>query len=588
MRKRTAIAVLCLYAAIVAWLTWPLASNLTTHLPKTEEVCYVDELLLSWALAHQSRALTSDPRQLPHGNIYHPTRYSLFYGEAAFGALPYFLPTFLLTRNPALALNLTFLGSVTLTAWVLHLVVLHVTGSALAGFLAAWTLLMTRWILWTWCPCAPNYAVLQYFPLIIALALRPARRFVSALWTLPLLVLQALTTVYVAVACFVPLGLIATARLLRKRTRQAGLRLLAVMGLAALFVLPAYAGYLAVRAENPLFSQQTAWFFAAHSMLVLPWGPLSRFVPTAVPIGALALLAAGGVSFALGPRRCERTRRAWKHAAFWSFVGAVMTITPTVIWHDKPVTLPHAVIDEWLPVYDVVRAPQRLGVAALMGLSMLAGLAFAECARRLRALGRTRVPLPLATAGLALLAAGAMYAEYAFAIGAAPTLVGTSRTLFELAPGTARAWSLPVEPLPTAYPLLRTIAGDSPLERILKLHRGPLLELPVPGPLGTAPHARAVYRSIFHGRPLLNGYSGYWPVGFRERMKLARRLPDGAALSELRRETGVQTLLVHANEMRRAQRKTWLALAESGGNEDIALLARDGDDLVFRVGVEPD
>jgi hypothetical protein len=91
-----------------------------------------------------------------------------------------------------------------------------------------------------------------------------------------------------------------------------------------------------------------------------------------------------------------------------------------------------------------------------------------------------------------------------------------------------------------------------------------------------------MYRSIFHWRPLLNGYSGYWPAGFRERMELATRLPDAAALEALRRETGLTTLLVHAGDVGPERRATWLALAERG-IPTLRLVARDGDDLLFAV-----
>ena len=61
--------------------------------------------------------------------MYYPTRYALFYGSTAFGALPYFAPTYLISGNPVLALNLVLLSCVALTAWTLHIVVARWTGS---------------------------------------------------------------------------------------------------------------------------------------------------------------------------------------------------------------------------------------------------------------------------------------------------------------------------------------------------------------------------------------------------------------------------------------------------------------------------
>jgi hypothetical protein len=123
-------------------------------------------------------------------------------------------------------------------------------------------------------------------------------------------------------------------------------------------------------------------------------------------------------------------------------------------------------------------------------------------------------------------------------------------------------------------------------------------------------HARAMYRSIFHGRRLVNGYNSYFPAGFRERMALAKRLPDPEALAALRRETGLDWILVHVADIGRyerelceivhrarraercgerigaSERAAWLALAESGGRDDLRLIARDGDDQLFAVGGE--
>jgi hypothetical protein len=91
-----------------------------------------------------------------------------------------------------------------------------------------------------------------------------------------------------------------------------------------------------------------------------------------------------------------------------------------------------------------------------------------------------------------------------------------------------------------------------------------------------------MYRSIYHWRPLLNGYDSYWPVGFPERMTLANQLPASEALGELRRETGLRTILVHTAEMSAEQRAAWLGVAQ-GGLPGLQLAGREGDDLLFEV-----
>src|SRR5439155_1299480 len=110
-RLAAAIVPLALYCVAVVWLTWPLAAHLRTHLPSTEVACSFDTLLIAWVLAWQTHALATAPLHFAQANIYHPARHALFYCEAGVGALPYFAPAFLLTGSPALALNVTLLGS---------------------------------------------------------------------------------------------------------------------------------------------------------------------------------------------------------------------------------------------------------------------------------------------------------------------------------------------------------------------------------------------------------------------------------------------------------------------------------------------
>jgi hypothetical protein len=84
-----AAAALALYAVLVVWLTWPLASRATSDLPDTVGTCRFDTPLIGWILAHETHALATAPADLPHGNQYHVSApNALFYGLTAFGALP--------------------------------------------------------------------------------------------------------------------------------------------------------------------------------------------------------------------------------------------------------------------------------------------------------------------------------------------------------------------------------------------------------------------------------------------------------------------------------------------------------------------
>lgn len=163
--------------------------------------------------------------------------------------------------------------------------------------------------------------------------------------------------------------------------------------------------------------------------------------------------------------------------------------------------------------------------------------------------------------------------------------------------------------MPPHYLLQAVPDPASPLMRLLAAPGGPLLELPI-NHLNR--HTRAMYAAVYHRRPVLNGYNGYWPADFPRRMALACRLPDPAALAELRRETGLATILVHLRSWpyldffeqpppygcappnaprpspkaaRRFAVETygaWLR-AMRGESPDLRLVARDDTNLLFEV-----
>jgi hypothetical protein len=198
----------------------------------------------------------------------------------------------------------------------------------------------------------------------------------------------------------------------------------------------------------------------------------------------------------------------------------------------------------------------------MIGFCLLAGLGFAACARCVPTEGRWRRLGPFLRSALALVLVGLMLLDYRQGVPIA---------------GLDRA------PLPDAYPIEEMMPMESPVITALRRSTGPVLKLPV-GPKGVTPvfHVLAMYRSIFHWRPLLNGYSSYWPVGFPERMALADRLPDPEALAELRRETHLETVVVRFAELLPRKRPAWADVVRSK-RSDLRLVAGDGSAWVFAV-----
>ncbi len=548
------IGPLAWHAGVLAWLTWPLPARLGTHLSDSHGAARFDAIAVAYVLARESHALVTNPLRFFEGNFYYPSPHSLLYGPSAFGALPLFAPVFWLTGNPALALNVTFLGGVLLTTWTLHLVVHWWTGSHLGGAIAGLTFLTTRWVLWEFVPTAPFYAVLCYFPLIVFLAAQPTTTFRGILPLAALIFLQCLSDpIYIGPAVLGPVGAIACGRLLRPATRPAGRALAAGLAAAVVGVIVVHAGQVWIRLGAPL-TQQTAWGTAGTASVDVPWGLLGWQAPTAVAPAALVLIAIGTGLVAWRGSSGD-LRAAWLHAWIWAGLGIFMSLSPILHLGRQTIELPWS---HWLPIYRLLRVPARLGVAGLVGMSLLAGLALAECARRLA----SRPALRLLPVALAALFGGGIYAEYLHGFG-------TPRFLRK--------------ELPSPYPVVEALRSDTTVVAELRKPGGPLLELPL-GKFDVLPpfHARAMYRSIFHWRPLLNGYDSYWPAGFPERMHLAAQLPDRDALATLRRETGLETILVQTADLDVDARLPWEAIA-ARGRDDLALIGREGTDLLFRV-----
>jgi hypothetical protein len=508
-------------------------------------------------LAWQSHALATAPSTILDANIYWPARRALLYGDPGLGALPFFAPVFLTTGNPTLAVNCLFLGGIALTAWSLHLVVRRWCGSHAAGVVAAATLLTNPWTLdfFSW---APSYAVLFYLPWIAYVAATRTLRLRDVLWFAPLIVLQCLANlVYIAPAPLAPLGLLAVARILLPRARRQGLALALTLVLAAVGLAPIYAGYLGTRQANADIEERSllrAELSPEAESVVVVVGQMPRTIvhvpedvaasprPTWAAITTIVLVAVGALC-ALGVR--TEWRGAWAHGALWTAMGFVLSIPAVSFFGGPGLASPfYWVLGHGLPAVDqVIRAPIRLGLISVVGWAILAGVAFAACSARL---GRRAVPL------LLVIVLAGLYAQ--------------------LSPH-----------LRAAYPLYPAIDGQSVVTRSLRDGHGPVLELPLaPNGIRAGPHASAMYRSIFHWRPLLNGYSSYWPDGFRDRMALALRLPEPDALATLRRETGLTNVVVGLRPLSPDARAQWERLA-AGARSDLRLVVRDRDELLFEV-----
>jgi hypothetical protein len=80
-------------------------------------------------------------------------------------------------------------------------------------------------------------------------------------------------------------------------------------------------------------------------------------------------------------------------------------------------------------------------------------------------------------------------------------------------------------------------------EFVARLPPGVVAEFPLPEAL-PGPEPRYMYMSTFHWKPLINGYSGFYPPSYLNQLRRLQPFPDAFTVGALQR-TGVSYVIVH-------------------------------------------
>ncbi len=291
-----------------------------------------------------------------------------------------------------------------------------------------------------------------------------------------------------------------------RRRPYRGLALLAVWAAASLPLVPILLKYAAVQrtlglgrtaGEMVLFSATPDAFLHASSMLAF-W-PASGALTTETflfPGLAVTILVAAGVVAGLrrplltaGPARSPFVFYAGAALVMW---GLAFGPTPA----GSPGVRPYDAL-AWLPGFSALRVPARFAMLATLCFSTAAGLAFARLA--------PRRPVFFRIAAVGALAALAL-----------------------------DGWTLA---MPLAVPPARVILPDVPDAVVLEL----------PANEGASDGA-AMFRSMLHRRPIVNGYSGHTPPHYAV-LTHALLQSDPTAIVELARQ---RPLVIFVNGARDA------------------------------------
>ena len=120
-------------------------------------------------------------------------------------------------------------------------------------------------------------------------------------------------------------------------------------------------------------------------------------------------------------------------------------------------------------------------------------------------------------------------------------------------------------------------------EFLARLPPGVVAEFPVPPKNAVpGPDARYTYMSTFHWKKLVNGYSGYYPPSYLQRLDGLQSFPDASSLEILRR-TGVSYVIVHLSSYG-SEKQLLLDLQSQSGTGGLGQL-KDGQGtaIVYRL-----
>jgi hypothetical protein len=452
----------------IAW-TWPLATRLTTRIPHDPG----DSILNTWILWWNAQAVPFTDAWW-NAPVFFPMRDALALSEHLAGLSIFSTPLMLAGLNPLGAYNVVLILTVALSGFFAYLLVLRLTGSRVAA--------MCGGLAYAFSPYrASQLGHLQvlashWMPLVL-LAMHEYIGGGRRLWLGVLAVawlLQALSNGYYLL--FLPV-LIALwlAWFVRWRTApQRGLILAGVWIASSMVLVPVLLKYHAVHQRLGLtrsfeeirtFSADPGSFLRASSLMWLwpyaePYGSEDQLFPGILPI---ALVAAMAVVTARAARSALKDAVAARSAALFYAIAAVFMwmlafgpadegATAAVLWH------PYTILTV-VPGFNGLRVPARFAMLGTLCIAVAAGLAVERLAPR----GRHR------TVFAALLIAGFV----------------------------ADGW---MKALPLFAPPMRVPLPAIPNAVVVELP-------PEDSNVGVA----SMYRSMFHGRPVVSGYSGHLP-----------------------------------------------------------------------------
>ena len=499
------LAPVALFAVFTLVMTWPQVKGLGTDATDHQDVYFN-----MWRFGWTAHALATAPARVLDANIFYPERRTLTFSDAMPVESIVAAPMLWAGVPPVLVHNLMLLAGIALSGAGMFVLARRLTGSTASGLTAGvvfafapyrfehYMHMELQWTVWT--PWA-FWALHRTF--------ETGSRRAGALVGL-FIALQFMSSIYYGVFLATLLGLVGVLLLMTRRGDDLKQRVLALAiggGLCLGAVLP-YGWQYAITKKNIggrpeeqviMFSAKPSSYAVATPTNLL-YGERAkgrgraerRLFPGLLPV----FLAVTGL---LLRRPCREA------VAFLGGLVAAFEMSLGMYGFTYPLLYRH------VPLFEGLRAPARFGIYVVFFLALLAAYGHATLERTLFPDGESPWRRRL-TGLLAGLICACLMLEYWVA-------------------------PLPLVPYPNAAPPLYAWLARQPRGVTAELPLAPFHQLPGDDP-------RYAYLSTFHWMPSINGYSGYYPSSYLERVHTLESFPDAAATSVLKR-AAVEYVIVH-------------------------------------------
>ena len=520
---------ICVAAALFAIASLVSTLPLSRHPTRTLPSDLLDTLLTTWIISWDASRLPHALQGVWNAPIYFPYPRTLAFSENLFGEAFFVAPIYWITGNPVLTYNVAFLFAFTLAGTGMYILVRYLRGSRVAAAVAG--------AYYAFCPfrtAQPQLAHIQMLAIgWLPIALWSMHRYFES-FRRPWLALfaaacclQVLSNTYVAYFMTVPIGVVTVylAWKSREQIRRWSMDLAIAFVVILAVLAPVAMQYYYVRIDNQQIrsvGEIESGGADLRAFFVPASGVWRRLLPLPEPIfgetekelfpGIIGpVLAAIGLSAAAFRRR-RVSQWVIVYAAI-AVAGFLLSFGPLVRVWGVVLTRhgPYDWLQHVLPGMSGMRAPSRFVVIAILGLSVLAGYG--------AWLVLNRVPSRFRALAVAVLLAGVV----------------------------ADGWAVPI-PTVTYEPRGR-VEDRAIVEWLRGMPPGVVLNLPLMTAQFQELHYQ--YATLFHGRPMINGFTG-WASPLQELLRHPRspiydyeRYPATVAML---RSLGVRYVFVHPGD----------------------------------------